>query len=194
MKRIIHASDLLPPDEYAKTRSELRRKLVERKKNRRVSVGPFATFYFECFDTMVAQVQEMLHIEKGGAAQIADELAAYNPLVPQGQELVATLMLEIDDPVRRARVLASLGGIEHQAMLRMGGNIIRGQEDQDRTNDQGKTSSVHFLHFPFSIDQIHAFKQMSEPVWIGFDHPEYGHFATLSPEVQKELMGDFSII
>ena len=94
----------------------------------------------------------MLFIEKGGAAQIPDELAAYNPLIPQGSELVATVMFEIDDPIRRARVLATLGGVEDKAFLRVGGDTIRGvsEEDQERTREDGKASSVQFMRFPFT--------------------------------------------
>ncbi len=88
----------MAPDVYARERAERRKALIPIKRNRRVEVGPYATFYFENYDTMLAQVQEMLHIEKGGKEQIAGELEAYNPLIPQGSELIATLMLEIDEP------------------------------------------------------------------------------------------------
>src|SRR4029453_17878958 len=104
-KTVISRSDILPPNEYAAKRADLRKAVVARKRKRRVEVGPVATFYFECYETMLQQVQEMLHIEKGGEAQIEDELRAYNPLIPKGQELVATVMFEIDDPVRRGRML-----------------------------------------------------------------------------------------
>ena len=98
-------------------RAERRKHISEIKRNRRLEVGPFATFYFEFYETMLHQVQEMLFIEKGGEAQLADELAAYNPLIPQGSELVATVMFEIDDPIRRGRVLATLGGVEDRAFI-----------------------------------------------------------------------------
>ena len=101
-KRFIEKEDLIVFEEYAKNRKKIRKDLVEFKKNRRVSIGPYATFYFESFETMLAQVQEMLHIEKGGDEQLKDELNAYNPLIPKGKELVATLMFEIDDPTLRA--------------------------------------------------------------------------------------------
>jgi hypothetical protein len=103
MTRKIDASDIIPFAEYAKQRADRRKQISEIKKNRRLEVGPFATFYFESFDTMLHQVHEMLFIEKGGAEQLPDELAAYNPLIPSGRELVATVMFEIDDPLRRAR-------------------------------------------------------------------------------------------
>ncbi len=196
-KKKLVPEDLLPAPVYAAKRREIRLGLVARKRLRRIEVGPVATFYFECYETMRQQVQEMLHIEKGGAAQIADELAAYNPLIPQGAELVATLMFEIDDPQRRARTLARLGNIEAHVFLRIGAHEIRGlpEADQDRTNEAGKTSSVHFLHFPFSPAAIADFRRASASaalsVQIGFDHPEYGHIAILPPSMIAELAGDF---
>lgn len=120
MKRAITAADVLPLAEYAKVRMETRRRMAQVKAKRRVEVGPHVTFYFESFDTMLLQVQEMLHIEKGGSEQLADELAAYNPLIPQGHELVATFMIEIDDPERRKRILGRLGGIEETAFIQIG--------------------------------------------------------------------------
>src|SRR5215472_2711504 len=95
-RRAITRTDILPLDEYVKIRRERRGKITELKKRRRIEVGPFATFYFENFATMWQQIQEMLYIEKGGETQIADELAAYNALIPRGSELVATIMFEID--------------------------------------------------------------------------------------------------
>ena len=153
-------ADILPFDEYAKVRGQRRAETSEIKKRRRIEVGPFATFYFENFDTMWQQVQEMLYIEKGGEAQIEDELEAYNPLIPQGSELVATVMFEIDDSARRARELARLGGIENHAFVEIGGDRIRGEPDPTRenTSPDGKASSVQFLRFPFPPKQIAAFK------------------------------------
>src|SRR5262249_26313717 len=149
--RKIETSAVLPLTEYGKLRAERRRQISEIKKHRRMEVGPVATFYFESYETMLHQVHEMLFIEKGGPAQIPDELAAYNPLIPQGSELVATIMFEIEDPVRRARILASLGGIEHSVFLRVGGDTIRGlaEDDQERSREDGKASSVQFVRFPF---------------------------------------------
>jgi len=191
--RKIADTDVLPLAEYAKVRAERRRALTQLKKNRRLEVGPFATFYFENFDTMLHQVQEMLFIEKGGAEQIPDELAAYNPLIPNGRELTATVMFEIDDPVRRARVLATLGGIEHQMYLRVGGETIKGmaEDDQDRTNAEGKASSVHFVHFPFSPAQVAAFRRPDIEVLAGFGHANYGHMAVMADAVRTALAADF---
>src|ERR1044071_10457804 len=100
-QRKITPQDLLPIAEYDFRRKALKQNLIPIKKQRPIEVGPFATFYFENYATMWLQVQEMLRIEKGGAEQVPGELSAYNPLIPQGEELIATLMLEIEDPNRR---------------------------------------------------------------------------------------------
>jgi hypothetical protein len=191
--RKIETSAILPLNEYAKLRAERRRQVAEIKKHRRMEIGPFATFYFESYETMLHQVHEMLFIEKGGPEQIPDELAAYNPLIPQGKELVATVMFEIDDPLRRARVLATLGGVEHKAFLRVGADTIRGlaEMDQERSREDGKASSVHFLHFPFTPAQIAAFRGEDGDVIAGFDHPNYSHMAVMSPAVRRALATDF---
>ena len=115
--RQIQKQDLLSQDSYAKNRKQLRKELIEFKKNRRIALGPYATFYFESFETMLAQVQEMLHIEKGGDEQLKDELSAYNPLIPNGKELTATLMFEIDNPIIRANFLGKLGGVENHVFM-----------------------------------------------------------------------------
>ena len=140
------------------------------------------------------QVQEMLFIEKGGAAQIADELEAYNPLIPNGSELVATVMFEVDDPIRRARFLARLGGVENHMFIRVGNETMRGipEDDQERTNEAGKASSVHFVHFPFTAEQVKAFRQANAQVLIGFDHPEYSHMAVMPEAIRNELAADFA--
>jgi len=192
-KHAITEADLLPAAEYARVRAERRREVTARKRHRRVDVGPYVTFYFECYDTMWLQIQEMLHIEKGGAAQIPDELAAYNPLVPNGTELVATFMIEIDDPVRRANVLGRLGGVEETAFLLVGGETVRGvaEADQDRTTTAGKASSVQFVHFPFTPAQIAAFAAPGAEVVLGLDHAEYRHMTVLAEPVRAELAGDF---
>jgi hypothetical protein len=193
MKKEITPADILPPAEYAKRRAAMRAEIVAKKKNRRLEVGPVATFYFECYETMLQQVQEMLHIEKGGTAQIADELAAYNPLIPKGSELVATVMFEIDDPVRRARVLGRLGGIENTMFIKLGEEKVMGvaEPDQDRTNAEGKASSVQFVHFPFTRAQIARFRTAGTTIIVGMDHENYAHMAVMSDAVRQELAGDF---
>ncbi|HTR84082.1 MAG TPA: DUF3501 family protein [Reyranella sp.] len=192
--RKIEPSVILPLAQYAAQRAERRKRITEIKKNRRLEVGPFATFYFESYDTMLHQVQEMLFIEKGGDEQLPDELAAYNPLIPQGSELVATVMFEIDDPVRRARVLGGLGGVEHKAFIRVGADTIRSvaEDDQERTREDGKASSVLFMRFPFTAAQVAAFKAGQAEVVVGFDHSNYGHMALMPPAVREALSGDFA--
>jgi hypothetical protein len=193
MRHKLAASDILSWEEYSQGRAEHRRRHAERKRDRRVEVGPYVTFYFENAATMWFQVQEMMHIERGGAEQLEGELGAYNPLIPQGSELVATFMIEIDDPLRRARVLGSLGGIEETAFFRIGTENIKGlpEADQDRTSAEGKASSVQFVHFPFTAGQIEAFKRPGTQVVLGFSHPAYSHMAVLSESTRAALAGDF---
>lgn len=192
-KKEITPADILSAADYAKRRAAMRAAIVAKKKNRRLEVGPFATFYFECYETMLQQVQEMLHIEKGGEAQIADELHAYNPLIPQGNELVATVMFEIDDPVRRGRALGRLGGIENTMFIKLGEDKIKGaaEEDLDRTNAEGKASSVQFVHFPFTREQIARFRSAGQTIIVGMDHENYAHMAVMPDAMRQELAGDF---
>ena len=193
-KRKLTRGDVLTLDDYAKIRRERRQAISELKKRRRVEVGPFATFYFENYDTMWQQVHEMLFVEKGGDAQIEDELAAYNPMIPQGSELVATVMLEIDDPARRATVLARLGGIEDRLFLEIDGERIAGKPDPTRenTSPDGKASSVQFVWFPFTATQIVRFKTGGTRVVVGSDHPNFAHMAVMPEPVRAALAGDFN--
>ncbi len=192
-ERRITAADIVPYADYAARRAELRKVLVGVKKNRRVEVGPFATFHFENYETMWFQVQEMLYIEKGGVAQIAGELEAYNPLIPQGNELIATLMLEIDDPVRRDAVLRQMGGIEETVSLEIAGTRIKAipTDYEDRTTPDGKTSSVHWLRFVFTPEQKQQFASGEGRVTLAVEHANYGHIAILPPAVRAELAKDF---
>lgn len=192
-KKTITAEDVLPAADYAARRAELRREVVALKRRRRLEVGPLATFHFECYATMLQQVQEMLHIEKGGAGQLADELSAYNPLIPSGCELVATVMFEIDDPARRQRILGELGGVEHAMFIEVGGRRIAGraEADQERTNEAGKASSVQFVRFVFTGEDIAAFRAGRDRVLIGIDHPRYAHMAVMPDAMRQELAGDF---
>jgi hypothetical protein len=188
----ITAADIMPREQYAAIRAAERRKLVELKRRRRVAVGPYATFHFECYETMWHQVQEMLYIEKGGDEQVAGELEAYNPLVPKGSELVATLMIEIEDPVRRKEMLAKLGGIEETASLSFAGERVNGapEADMDRTTAEGKASSVQFVHFRFTPGQAAKFKAPGSQIVLGLAHPAYGHMAVIPEEVRAELAKD----
>ena len=193
-QKIIQKSDLLAPDVYEKNRRQMRKELVEFKKDRRVPLGPYATFYFECYETMLAQVQEMLHIEKGGDEQINDELTAYNPLIPNGKELVSTLMFEIDNPVIRATFLGKLGGVEENVFIKIDNDVIYGKPeiDVDRTSAEGKASSVQFIHFEFDQNQISKFKGNNVSIELGIDHKEYSHSTKLSESTIKALSSDFN--
>jgi hypothetical protein len=192
-RHALTTADILPMAEYGKIRDESRRKISERKRNRRMDVGPFVTFYFENYDTMWMQVHEMVYIEKGGPEQVQEELHAYNPLIPKGHELVATFMIEINDPDKRARALASLGGIENTAFMTIGQERIAAvaEVDQDRTREDGKASSVQFVHFPFTSAQILAFRAPGAQVMLGFSHAAYSHMAGMPENVRAELAGDF---
>jgi len=192
-KRQIEKEDLLSSDDYAKSRKQIRKDLVEFKKDRRIALGPYATFYFESFETMVAQVQEMLHIEKGGDEQLKDELIAYNPLVPNGKELVATLMFEIDNPLSRGAFLGKVGGIEKKIFVKIDNEEIKAvpENDVDRTSAEGKASSVQFIHFKFNQDQINKFKSVDTSIIIGIDHKEYAHTTKLTEDNVKSLWADF---
>ena len=193
-KRQIEKEDLLSSDVYAKSRKQIRKDLVEFKKNRRIALGPYATFYFESFETMVAQVQEMLHIEKGGDEQLKDELIAYNPLVPNGKELTATLMFEIDNPISRSAFLGKVGGVEEKIFMKINDEIVKAvpEEDVDRTSAEGKASSVQFIHFTFDDEQIQKFKSNGAEVEIGIDHKEYSHTTKLNTSNLSSLSADFS--
>lgn len=192
--RRLTRADILPIEQYVRERREHRRRITEIKKNRRVEVGPFVTFYFESFETMWHQVHEMLYIERGGEEQIADELDAYNPLIPQGDELSATVMVEIDDPVRRAGVLSRLGGIENHMTLSFAGETVRGQPDPTRenTSPEGKASAVQFLRFPFTAGQKAKFRVPGTQVVVGIDHANYGHMAVMPEAVRATLAEDLA--
>ena len=192
-KRQVEKKDLIPDDVYAESRKIIRKDLIEFKKNRRISLGPYATFYFESFETMVAQIQEMLHIEKGGDEQLNDELSAYNSLVPNGKELVATLMFEIDNPLSRGAFLGKVGGIEKKIFMKIDNEEVKAipETDVERTSTEGKASSVQFIHFKFNDDQINKFKLGNKSIELGIDHKEYAHTTKLTDDNVKSLSADF---
>ncbi|MDX2142758.1 MAG: DUF3501 family protein [Rhodospirillaceae bacterium] len=193
-KTLITPADLMPIAEYGKIRHEHRRNLVLVKKRRRVEVGPFVTFHFESYDTMWAQVHEMLFIEKGGPDQVPGELEAFNPLIPKGRELVATMLIEIEDEIKRARILSTLGHIEDTITLTFAGETVKGEPEQDteRTTAEGKTSAVHFIRFALSDAQAAKFKTPGTQVLLGIGHANYGHIAVVNETVRAELAGDLA--
>lgn len=184
--------DIMDMAAYGAIRMERRREIVADKKNRRVHIGPHATFYFENYWTMWLQVHEMLYIEKGGEAQIPDELNAYNPLIPKGRELIATVMFEIDDPAKRAAILGELGGVEETFFLSIDGAEVTAtaETDVDRTSAKGKASSVQFVHFHLTDDQAAKLKGGAGEVILGIKHPAYSHMTILPPATRAALAGD----
>ncbi len=193
-RRQITRADLMPLDEYSKIRKQHRATLVEQKRKRRVHIGPHVTLYFESYETMWAQIQEMLYIERGGEEQIDGELSAYNPLIPQGAELIATMMIEIEDEVVRRKTLSTLGHIEDMIAIKFSGHTVKGvpEDDIERTTADGKTSSVHFLHFPFTPEQVIAFRDLDAEITVGISHPNYGHMAVLQKDTHAALVEDFA--
>ena len=192
--REITPDDIMAMDDYAEVRAARRRAITEIKRNRRISIGPDATFYFESYDTIWHQIHEMLYIEGGGEAQIAEELSAYNPLIPKGGELVATLMFEIDDPDRRTKFLAGLGGVEESIIMSFDGETVTAvpEDDIDRTTANGKASAIQFLHFPFTADQITRFCQPAMQITLGIGHFKYGHKAIIPEKIRGTLSADFA--
>ena len=190
---IIEKSDILSRDEYKIKRKTLREKMVLRKKFRRVDVGPYVTMYFENKDTIIHQINEMVYIEDGGEEQINDEILAYKSLVPDGSELVATVMVEIDSPVKRADFLSKMGGFEEQIIIKVHDTVIKGKAelDGDRTTADGKASSVQFVHFQFDEKDIEHIKNNIDNVSISINHDNYKHAAMLSTDTVEELIKDF---
>ena len=194
-ERRITPADVMSLEDYARVRRDWRREVIALKQHRRLAIGPDATLYFENYRTMLQQVQEMLWIEKGGAEQMADELEAYNPLIPQGDELVATLMFEIGDEARRRRTLARLGGVEETVGIEIDGETVRGEAEAgdqvERTTEDGKTSSIHFLHFRFTAQQVARFRAPDARVVVAIGHQNYAHMALMPAAVREALAQDF---
>ena len=192
-KRIISIDDIISNEEYGNIRSSKRREMIEFKKFRRLDVGPVASLYFESRDTMIYQIQEMAYVEKITREELDEELASYNPLVPNGRELTATMMIEIDDPLRRKNFLSRLGGVEEKVKIVIGDIEIYAdyEKDVDRTTSAGKASAVHFLHFKFNDELVEAFKNKENIIQIGIDHEAYGHLSIVSDRVREELAKEF---
>ena len=169
------AADLLPLEQYARERAAIRARMIDYRATRRLNVGPHCTWSFEDRETVRYQVQEMLRAERiFEAAGIAEELAAYNPLIPDGRNLKATLLIEYPDPAERAQRLTELRGVEAQCWLRVSGHApvyAIADEDLERSNDE-KTSAVHFLRFELTPEMIAAFSA-GAAIAAGIDHPAY---------------------
>lgn len=193
IKTSITKKDILSLESYEKIRPDFKTKMIELKSKRRIALGPYVNFYFENYETMFYQIHEMLRIEKGGNDQIEDELHAYNPLIPNGTELTATLMFEIEDKTKRTSLLGQLGGVEEMIYMQVGSQRIQAlpEKDQERSKPGGRTASVHFIHFPFDAGLINAFKNPATEVYIGINHAAYGHMSMLNQETREELGRDF---
>ena len=190
----INKSDILNRDQYKAQRKNLREKMVLRKKNRRLDIGPYITIYFENRDTILHQINEMVYIENGGDEQVKDEILAYKSLIPNGKELVATLMVEIDSPKKRADFLGKMGGFEENLDVIVNSKVIKGnpESDVERTTAEGKASSVQFVHFEFDEESINEFKSTNKDVAITINHKDYKHSTVMNQETKDELSKDFS--
>ena len=193
-RNTVEKTDILSRHDYIAKRKSLREKMVMRKKLRRVDIGPYVTIYFENKDTIVHQINEMVYIENGGDEQIDDEILAYKSLVPNGKELVATVMIEIDNPIKRSEFLSKMGGFEEQIDIKVQGKTIKGKAelDVDRTTADGKASSVQFVHFEFDKEEIEGMKNNMGNVSISINHESYRHSAILNISTVEELIRDFA--
>ena len=193
MQKLTRA-DLFSLETYAEQRSEFRAKVLAHKKNRQVQLGDHATLGFEDRLTIQYQVQEMLRIERiFEAAGIEEELAAYNPLIPDGSNLKATMMIEYEDVAQRKQALAKLIGIEDKVWIQVAGHApVQAIADEDLERDNAeKTSAVHFLRFEFTPAMIADAKQ-GAALAIGIDHPNYQvHIEALPKNIRDALVADF---
>lgn len=191
--RTITAEDILPLDKYELIRKDKKSEAIERKKLTRLNVGPHALVLFENWDSMWLQIQEMLRIEKGGEEQLADELAAYDPMVPKGSELTATILFEVEEPARRDAFLRTIGGVENHIAIQVGSHRImaRAEGDTERTRESdNKASAVHFFHFDFTPEAIEAWKSGEGTAMFVIDHPNYGHAAVIGPQSRAFLANE----
>jgi hypothetical protein len=189
-ERTITKSDILSLADYETIRKDKRQESILRKKYSRMAIGPHAMISFESWDSMWLQVHEMLRAEKGGDAQLAEELEAYNPMIPNGAELTATLMFEIPDADRRDAFLHTIGNVEQHIYLVVGPHRIQAVPEQDveRTSAAGKASAVQFLHFPMDEAQLMAFRDPGNQIMVQIDHPNYGHAAIINNDGRQYLI------
>lgn len=185
--------DLYSLEQYAEQRAELRAQVIAHKKNRKVHAGPVATLYFEDRMTMQYQIQEMLRVERiFEAAGIEEELAAYNPLIPDGSNWKATFMIEEPDVEKRRELLSTLVGIEDRVWVRVAGNervFAHADEDMERDTEE-KTSAVHFLRFELSEKMV-ADLQQGGALGAGIDHEHYTYVVEpVAEPVRESLLAD----
>jgi len=194
MMKALKRSDLMSLEQYSEQRPDFRRQVLEHKKPRRIDIGPNFTLYFEDRLTVQYQIQEMLRIEKVfESAGIEDELAAYNPLIPDGTNLKCTAMFEFPDVAERRRRLADLRDVEHLVWLQVEGFekvFAIANEDLQRSNED-KTSAVHFMRFELSDSMLEALGS-GAGIQMGVDHDLYRHHTRLSAASLASLLQDFS--
>ncbi len=187
----LEAKDLLTLEEYDSQRDVIKKDVISHKKNRTISVGENIVLIFEDYNTIKYQVQEMLRIEKiFKQAEIQEEIDAYNPLIPDGTNLKATMLIMYPEVEVRKKMLFKLHGIENSIWISVGGNKITAyaDEDLDRSTDD-KTSAVHFLRFQFDQNDISNFLSGSE-VKIGVTHAEYNKEIIIDGQYRKSLEND----
>jgi len=186
------AADLYSLEEYHKHRTEFRARVLAHKRQRQIALGPIATLYFEDRLTMQYQVQEMLRIERIFETEaIEEELAAYNPLIPDGTNLKATLMIEVTDVDERRSVLQQLAGFEDAVYAQVSEFdrvFAHADEDLDRGTTE-KTSAVHFVRFEFSKPMCSSLKG-GAPLLLGVDHRHYRHEVSVSESSLSALIAD----
>ena len=187
--------DLYTLEAYAEQRSSMRSAVMAHKRKRRLAIGPVLNLYFEDRLTMHYQIQEMLRVERIFEAEgIQEELDSYNPLIPDGTNWKATMMIEIPDPEQRKQELEKLVGIEDRCYVQIAGFekvFAQADEDMDRSTEE-KTSSVHFLRYELSVKMIAAFRA-GATVAMGVDHPAYAHrVEAVAKELQESLLEDLA--
>jgi hypothetical protein len=187
-------SDLYSLEEYSKIRDEFKKAAVNHRRQRQVTVGKHMTLHFEDRVTVKYQIQEMLLIERTyQSAGIQDELDAYNPLVPTGSNLKATLTIEYGDPTVRAEKLKELHRVEDRIFVQVFGHepvFAIADEDMDRSNDE-KTAAVHFLRFELTEAMIKDFRNSDVDVFVGVDHPKYNEVTKVNITTKEMLIKDF---
>ena len=188
-------NDLWSLEEYAGRREEFRKQVLAHKKLRQVALGPHATLYFEDQLTMQYQIQEMLRVERiFEAAEIEEELSAYNPLIPDGSNWKATFMIEYGDIEERKQALATMGGIEETVWVQVGNGTKAyaiANEDMERTRDS-KAAAVHFMRFELSAEDLQSVRDGAD-VHMGLDHPSIANNVTLSTEARQALCADLTL-
>jgi hypothetical protein len=190
MKKII-LDDILGFTAYEKVRQEFRQDIIEKKKNRRITVGDKVSLVFENRDTVIFQIQEMLRAERiTDLDKIREEIAVYNELIPNTGELSATMFLEIEDQSHLREDLLKFLGIDETVSLKVGSHVIRGRFEEGRSKED-KISAVQYVRFPLDLDARRAFIA-GEVAELVIEHPNYSARAALTPGVQKSLAEDLA--